>query len=164
MLRNRWFIGSEVRYLHFWHFVFIVLKSSKWRNKFNTTEKGEIEKKKAIKKEWICKIGYFTLRKRSSYRPKAALLQCKTAAFASYLSYIYAEIVCKIGRKSLVLPHKQAVFVAQYYPISVQQLAFQRLKVARKKSENLQKLLPWCRKVPVISELRLWKLTIRELI
>jgi hypothetical protein len=101
------------------------------------------------------------LRKRSSYRPKAALLQCKTAAFASHLGYIYAEIVCKIRRKTLVLPYKQAIFVAQYYPISVQWLAFQRLKVARKKSENLQKLLPWCGKVPVISELRLWKLTIR---
>jgi hypothetical protein len=104
------------------------------------------------------------LRKRSSYRPKAALLQCKTAAFASYLSYIYAEIECKIGRKTLVLQHKQAVSVAQYYPISVQQVVSQRLKVAREKSENLQKLLPWCRKVPVISELRLGKLTIRELI
>ena len=161
MLRNRWFIGSEVRYLHFWHFVFIVLESSKWRDKFNTTEKGEIERKKAIKKEWICKIGYFTLRKRSFYRPKAALLQCKTAAFASCLGYIYAEIVCKMGQKNLVLPYKQAIFVAQYYPIRAQWLAFQRLKVARKKSENLQKLLSWCRKVPVISELRLGKLTIR---
>ena len=150
--------------MHFWHFVFIVLKSSKWRNKFNTTEKGEIEKKKAIKKERFCKIDYFTLRKRSSYRPKAALLQCKTAAFASYLGYIYVEIVCKIGRKNLVLPHKQAVFVAQYYPIRAQYIVIQRLKVARKKSENLQKLLPWCRKVPVISELRLGKLTIQELI
>ncbi len=79
------------------------------------------------------------MRKRSSYRPKAALLQCKTAAFASYLSYIYAEIVCKIERKTLVLPHKQAVFVAQYYPISVQQLAFQRLKVARKKEREFAK-------------------------
>ncbi|PIN29439.1 hypothetical protein CUC04_04420 [Prevotella intermedia] len=82
-------------------------------------------------------------------------MQCKTAAFASQLGYIYAEIVCKIGQKNLVLAHKQAVFVAQYYPISVQRLAFQWFKVARKKSENLQKLLPWCRKVPVISELRL---------
>ncbi|PDP69542.1 hypothetical protein [Prevotella intermedia] len=91
-------------------------------------------------------------------------MQCKTAAFASQLGYIYAEIVCKIGQKTLVLAHKQAVFVAQYYPISVQRLAFQWFKVARKKSENLQKLLPWCRKVPVISELRLRKLTIRELI
>ena len=83
MLRNRWFIGSEVRYLHFGQFVFIVLKSSKWRNKFNTTEKGEIEKKKAIKKKRIYKIDCFTLWKHSSYRPKAALLPCKTAAFAS---------------------------------------------------------------------------------
>ncbi|WP_232726534.1 hypothetical protein [Prevotella intermedia] len=93
-----------------------------------------------------------------------ALLQCKTAAFASYLDHIDVEIVCKTGRKTLVLPHKQAIFVAQYYPIRAQWLAFQRLKVARKKSENLQKLLPWCRKVPVISELLLGKLTIRELI
>ena len=158
------FLDSKAEYLRFWQFVFIVLKSSKWRDKFNTTGKGEIEKKKAIKKEWICKIAYFTLRKRSSYRPKAALLQCKTAAFASYLSYIYAEIVCKIGRKTLVLLHKQAVFVAQYYPIRAQCLAIQWFKVARKKSENLQKLLPWCRKVPVISELRLGKLTIWKLI
>ena len=76
-----------------------------------------------------------------SYRPKAALLQCKTAAFASYLDHIDVEIVYKIGRKTLVLPYKQAVFVAQYYPIRAQWLAFQRLKVARKKSKNLKKLL-----------------------
>jgi len=87
--------------LHFGQFVFIVLKSSKWRNKFNTTEKGEIEKKKAIKKKRFCKIDYFTLRKRSFYRPKAALLQCKTAVFASYLDHIDVEIVYKIGRKTL---------------------------------------------------------------
>lgn len=141
MLRNRWFIGSEVRYLHFGQFVFIVLKSSKWRNKFNTTGKGEIEKKKAIKKKRIYKIDCFTLWKHSSYRPKAALLQCKTAALANYSDYIDVEIVCKIGRKTLVLPYKQAIFVAQYYPIRAQWLAFQRLKVARKKSENLKKLL-----------------------
>ncbi|ATV38112.1 hypothetical protein CTI16_02280 [Prevotella intermedia] len=78
----------------------------------------------------------------------------------AYLGYIYVEIVCKIRRTPLVLPHKQAVFVAQYYPIRAQWLAFQWFIVARKKSENLQKLLPWCRKVPVISELRLGKLTI----
>ena len=127
--------------LRSWQFVFIVLKSSKWRNKFNTTGKGEIEKKKAIKKKRIYKIDCFTLWKYGSYRPKAALLQCKTAAFASHLGYIYAEIVCKIRRKTLVLPCRQAVFVAHYYPIRAQWLAFQRFKVARKKSENLQKLL-----------------------
>ena len=99
-----------------------------------------------------------------SYRLKAALLHCKTAAFASHLGYIYAEIVCKIRRKTLILPYKQAVFVAQYYPISVQQLAFQWFKVARKKSENLQKLLPWRGKVPVISEPRLGRLIIQSLI
>ena len=135
------FLDSKAEYLHFGQFVFIVLKSGKWRNKFNTTEKGEIEKKKAIKKEWICKIDCFTLWKYSSYRPKAALLQCKTAVFASYLDHIDVEIVYKIGRKALVLLCKQAVFVAQYYPIRAQWLAFQRLKVAHKKSENLQKLL-----------------------
>jgi len=95
---------------------------------------------------------------------KQALLQCKTAVFANYLDYIDVEIVYKIRRKTLVLPYKQAIFVAQYYPISVQQLAFQRLKVARKKSENLQKLLLWCRKVPVISEPRLGRLIIQLLI
>lgn len=69
------------------------------------------------------------------------ILMCKTAVFASYLDHIDVEIVYKIGRKTLVLPCKQAVFVAQYYPIRAQWLAFQRLKVAHKKSENLQKLL-----------------------
>jgi len=59
----------------------------------------------------------------------------------AYLGYIYVEIVCKIRRKTLVLPYKQAVFVAQYYQIRAQWLAFQRLKVAHKKSENLKKLL-----------------------
>jgi hypothetical protein len=57
------------------------------------------------------------------------------------LGYIYAEIVCKIGKKALVLPQKQAIFVAQYYPIRALWLAIQRFKVARKKSENLKKLL-----------------------
>ena len=95
---------------------------------------------------------------------KAALLHCKTAAFANYLDYIDIEIVYKIGRKTLVLLYKQAVFIAQYYPISVQQLAIQRFKVAHKKSENLQKLLLWCRKVPVISEPRLGRLIIQSLI
>jgi len=69
------------------------------------------------------------------------ILKCKTAVFASHLGYIYAEIVYKIRRKALVLLCKQAVFVAQYYPIRAQWLAFQWLKVAHKKSENLQKLL-----------------------
>ncbi|RKW56197.1 MAG: hypothetical protein D8B57_01965 [Prevotella sp.] len=68
-------------------------------------------------------------------------MQCKTAAFANYLDYIDVEIVYKIGRKTLVLLYKQAVFVAHYYPIRAQWLAFQRLKVARKKSKNLKKLL-----------------------
>ena len=99
-----------------------------------------------------------------SYILKQALLQCKTAVFANYLDYIDVEIVCKIRRKTLILPYKQAVFVAQYYPISVQQVVSQRLKVARKKSENLQKLLLWCRKVPVISEPRLGRLIIQSLI
>ena len=81
------------------------------------------------------------MRKRSSYRPKAALLQCKTAALANYLDYIDVEIVYKIGRKALVLPQKQAIFVAQYYLIRALWLAIQRFKVARKKSENLKKLL-----------------------
>ena len=69
------------------------------------------------------------------------ILHCKTAVFASYLDHIDVEIVYKIGRKTLVLLCKQALFVAQYYPIRAQWLAFQRLKVAHKKSENLQKLL-----------------------
>ena len=69
------------------------------------------------------------------------ILQCKTAVFASYLDHIDVEIVYKIRRKALVLLCKQAVFVAQYYPIRAQWLAFQWLKVAHKKSENLQKLL-----------------------
>ena len=59
--QNRWFLDSKAEYLRFWQFVFIVLKSSKWRNKFNTTGKGEIEKKKAIKKKRIYKIDCFTL-------------------------------------------------------------------------------------------------------
>ncbi len=59
--QNRLFLDSKAEYLHFGQFVFIVLKSGKWRNKFNTTEKGEIEKKKAIKKKRIYKIDCFTL-------------------------------------------------------------------------------------------------------
>jgi len=104
------------------------------------------------------------LRKRLFCDAKPTLLSCKTAAFASYLDHIDVEIVYKIGRKTLVLLCKQALFVAQYYPISVQQLAFQWFKVARKKSENLQKLLLWCRKVSVISEPRLGRLIIQSLI
>lgn len=47
--------GFKNRVFAFWQFVFIVLKSSKWRNKFNTTGKGEIEKKKAIKRNEFVK-------------------------------------------------------------------------------------------------------------
>ena len=35
----------------FWTVRIYCSEIGKWRNKFNTTEKGEIEKKKAIKKE-----------------------------------------------------------------------------------------------------------------
>ena len=59
--QNRWFLDSKAECLHFGQFVFIVLKSGKWHNKFNTTRKGEIEKKKAIKKKRIYKIDCFTL-------------------------------------------------------------------------------------------------------
>jgi len=88
----------------------------------------------------------------------------KYSEIVSKVINIDVEIMYKIGRKTLVLPCKQAVFVAQYYPIRAQWLAFQWFKVARKKSENLQKLLLWCRKVPVISEPRLGRLIIQSLI
>ena len=89
----------------------------------------------------LCNTPCLAMQKCLFCTAKGPLLHCKTAVFASYLDHIDVEIVYKIGRKALVLPCKQAVFVAQYYPIRAQWLAFQRLKVAHKKSENLQKLL-----------------------
>ncbi|PIN28904.1 hypothetical protein CUC04_05605 [Prevotella intermedia] len=66
------------------------------------------------------------------YRAKAALLDCKNGTFAERKDDDKAQNIAYIGRKMFVLQHKRYGFVAQHYPISLQEAMNEALMVARK--------------------------------
>ena len=66
------------------------------------------------------------------YRAKAALWDCKNGTFAERKDDDKAQNIAYIGRKMFVLQHKRYGFVAQHYPISLQEAMNEALMVARK--------------------------------
>ena len=66
------------------------------------------------------------------YRAKAALLDCKNGSFAERKDDDKAQNITYIRRKVFVLQHKRCDFVAQHYPISLQEAMNKVLTIARK--------------------------------
>ncbi|ATV26499.1 hypothetical protein CTM62_07075 [Prevotella intermedia] len=66
------------------------------------------------------------------YRAKAALWDCKNGTFAERKDDDKAQNIAYIGRKVFVLRRKRYGFIAQHYPISLQEAMNEVLMVARK--------------------------------
>ena len=66
------------------------------------------------------------------YRAKAALWDCKNGSFAERKDDNRAQNIAYIRIKVFVLQHKRHGFVAQHYPISLQEAMNEALMVARK--------------------------------
>ena len=67
-----------------------------------------------------------------SYRAKAALLDCKNGSFTEQKDDDGAQNITYIRIKVFVLQHKRYGFVAQHYPISLQEAMNEVLTIARK--------------------------------
>ena len=72
------------------------------------------------------------MQKNRFYRAKAALLDCKNGTFAERKDNDKAQNIAYIGRKVFVLRRKRYGFIAQHYPISLQEAMNEVLMVARK--------------------------------
>ena len=66
------------------------------------------------------------------YRAKAALLDCKNGSFAEQKDGDGARNITYMRIKVFVLQHKRYGFVAQHYPINLQEAMNEALMVARK--------------------------------
>ena len=66
------------------------------------------------------------------YRAKAALSDCKSGSFAERKDDDRVQNIAYIRTKVFVLQHKRYGFVAQHYPISLQEAMNKALMVARK--------------------------------
>ena len=66
------------------------------------------------------------------YRAKAALLDCKNGSFTERKDGDGAQNIVYIRTKVFVLQHKRYGFVAQHYPISLQEAMNKALMVAHK--------------------------------
>ena len=66
------------------------------------------------------------------YRAKAALLDCKNGSFAERKDDDGAQNIAYMRIKVFVLRRKRYGFVAQHYPISLQEAMNEALMVARK--------------------------------
>ena len=66
------------------------------------------------------------------YRAKAALLDCKNGTFAERKDDGRTQNITYIRTKVFVLQHKRYGFVAQHYPISLQEAMNEALTIARK--------------------------------
>ena len=66
------------------------------------------------------------------YRAKAALLDCKNGSFAERKDDNEARNIVYMRIKVFVLQHKKHGFVAQHYPISLQEAMNKVLMVARR--------------------------------
>ena len=66
------------------------------------------------------------------YRAKAALWDCKNGSFAERKDDNRAQNIAYMRIKVFVLQHKRHGFVAQHYPISLQEAMNEALMVARK--------------------------------
>ena len=66
------------------------------------------------------------------YRAKAVLLDCNSGSFAERKDDDGAQNITYMRIKVFVLQHKRYGFVAQHYPISLQEAMNEVLMVARK--------------------------------
>ena len=66
------------------------------------------------------------------YRAKAALWDCKNGSFAERKDDDRTQNIIYMRTKMFVLQHKRYGFVAQHYPISLQEAMNEALMVARK--------------------------------
>ena len=66
------------------------------------------------------------------YRAKAALLDCKSGTFTERNDDDGAQNITYMRTKVFVLQHKRYGFVAQHYPISLQEAMNEALMVAHK--------------------------------
>ena len=66
------------------------------------------------------------------YRAKAALWDCKNGSFAERKDDDRAQNIIYMRTKMFVLQHKRYGFVAQHYPISLQEAMNEALTIARK--------------------------------
>ena len=74
----------------------------------------------------------FAMQNNRFYRVKAALLDCKNGTFAEQKDDDGAQNITYMRTKVFVLQHKRCDFVAQHYPISLQEAMNEALMVARK--------------------------------
>ena len=74
----------------------------------------------------------FAMQNNRFYRVKAALLDCKNGTFAEQKDDDGAQNITYMRIKVFVLQHKRYGFVAQHYPISLQEAMNEALMVARK--------------------------------
>lgn len=72
------------------------------------------------------------MQKNRFYRAKAALLDCKNGTFAERKDNDKAQNIAYMRIKVFVLRHKRYGFIAQHYPISLQEAMNEVLMVARK--------------------------------
>ncbi len=66
------------------------------------------------------------------YRAKAALLDCKNGSFAEQKDGDGARNITYMRIKVFVLQHERYGFIAQHYPISLQEAMNKVLTIARK--------------------------------
>ena len=66
------------------------------------------------------------------YCAKAALLDCKNGSFAEQKDDDGARNITYMRTKVFVLQHKRYGFVAQHYPINLQEAMNEALTIARK--------------------------------
>ena len=66
------------------------------------------------------------------YHAKAALLDCKNGTFAEQKDDGRTQNITYMRTKVFVLQHKRCDFVAQHYPISLQEAINKVLTIARK--------------------------------
>ena len=66
------------------------------------------------------------------YRAKAALLDCKNGTFPERKDDGRTQNITYIRTKVFVLRHKRYGFVAQHYPINLQEAMNEALMIARK--------------------------------
>ena len=74
----------------------------------------------------------FAMQNNRFYRAKAALLDCKNGTFAEQKDGDRARNITYMRTKVFVLQHKRCGFIAQHYPISLQEAMNEALMVARK--------------------------------
>ena len=74
----------------------------------------------------------FAMQNNRFYRAKAALLDCKNGSFTERKDDDGMKNITYMRTKVFVLQHKRCGFVAQHYPINLQEAMNEALTIARK--------------------------------